>query len=157
MQIDKLFSIIQHSRESQKVKEIFLKLKYLWHSNSRHAHTNKVIKKSKDFKRRQMIPAGEMSGTFMGITRLTFTKQMTLSSESMWAQTLEWSWKVDTFGVDAASVGTAAFIYVKTLLIGQPCVACWTLAFKATRCVHTFSIPSTRASTIGFLTFINVC
>jgi hypothetical protein len=36
-----------------------------------------------------MIPAGEMSGTFMGITRLTFTKQMTLSSESMWAQTLE--------------------------------------------------------------------
>jgi hypothetical protein len=53
---------------------MFLKLKYFWHSNSRHAHTNTVMKKSTDLKRRQMIPAEEMSGTSMGINKTNFHK-----------------------------------------------------------------------------------
>jgi hypothetical protein len=59
-------------------------------------------------------------------TLLTFAEQVALPSESIWTDALVRAELVDAFGVDAARVGTAAFVDVQTLLFGNTSVSGWT-------------------------------
>lgn len=86
-------------------------------------------------------------------TLLTFTEQVALSGESIWTDALVRARLVDAFGVDAARVGTAAFVDVQTLLIGNTSVSGWTRALETAIDIGALGTLATR---IG-RTLIHVC
>lgn len=77
-------------------------------------------------------------------TLLTFAKQVALPSESIWTNTLVRAELVDAFSVDATRVGTAAFVDVQTLLIGNTSVSSWTRALETASDIGALGTLATR-------------